>query len=140
MTAEAGVPLPDTSYAEFAPYWAATREGSLMVQCCSECGEFRWPPRPACAQCCAVGGDWREIARTAFLYSWTEIGHAASPAFAKAVPYTVVVVESSADSRIRFVGNLTQTGGVSLEVGMAMRAVFRKVDDLVTLVDWTPDA
>src|SRR5690606_1766912 len=34
------------------PFWRYMKEeGEMRLQCCSECGAFRYPPAPVCAEC-----------------------------------------------------------------------------------------
>jgi hypothetical protein len=133
---EVSRPLPDPAYTDFAPFWQGTQEGELRVPTCTTCGRRLWPPRMACPSCAGLHVDWNPIGNRGRLYSWTTIGRAMLPGFETEVPYTVVIVESDADPRVRFVGRL-EDGFEVPEIGAPLTATFVPIQD-VTLVYWRP--
>jgi uncharacterized OB-fold protein len=134
---QAGRPLPDPEYADFAPFWQGTARGELRVPACVRCGRRQWPPRMACPTCGGLDFAWSSIGDRGRLYSWTTIGRAMLPGFESEVPYTVVIVEAEADPRIRFVGRLDPAHELPA-IGDPLVAVFVPVEDVV-LVYWRPD-
>jgi uncharacterized OB-fold protein len=133
---EATRPLPDPDYVDFAPFWQGTQLGELRVPACTTCGRRVWPPRMACASCGGLHFQWTPIGNRGRLFSWTTIGRAMLAGFEADVPYTVVIVESEADPRIRFVGRLEPDFEVP-DIGAALVATFVPIGD-VTLVNWRP--
>jgi uncharacterized protein len=139
---QAGRPLPDPEYADFAPFWQGTARGELRVPACVRCGRRQWPPRMACPACGGLDFAWSSIGDRGRLYSWTTIGRAMLPGFESEVPYTVVIVAAEADPRIRFVGRLDPAHEPPAHelpgIGDPLVAVFVPVEDVV-LVYWRPD-
>jgi uncharacterized protein len=130
-------PLPDPDYADFAPFWAGTGRGELLVPACTRCDRNVWPPRMACPACAGLVFDWRPIGNRGQLFSWTTIGRAMLAGFESEVPYTVVIVEAAADPRVRFVGRLADGFDVPA-IGDPMVASFVP-DGEVALVHWQPE-
>ncbi|GAA2211643.1 Zn-ribbon domain-containing OB-fold protein [Nonomuraea monospora] len=73
-----------------APWWAAAREGRLLLQRCTECGHLQHYPRALCTSCGGGELGWRESAGFGVVDSFTEVHRAASPGMA--VPYVVARV------------------------------------------------
>ena len=46
-------PVPEVT-AALAPFFAAAREGRLVVQRCAGCAALRFPPREICSACLAT--------------------------------------------------------------------------------------
>lgn len=126
-------PLPDTSDAVVAPYWAGTRDGRLLVPRCAHCGYRLWPPEPVCPECLTEGFVWEEVPRRGTLWSFAVYERALDPAFAGDVPYVVALIEVAED--VRMYGILRGEPG-SFVIGAPMFAEFERVDDEVTFVRW----
>lgn len=43
------------------PMWDAMSSGKLVVQSCTECETFRYPPGPSCPHCLSAEFEWVEI-------------------------------------------------------------------------------
>lgn len=126
-------PLPDLTSPLTAPFWRATREGTLLVQKCGQCGYLRWPPGPVCNECHAPGGEWTPVSAAGVLYSYAEYHRALAPGFADDVPYAVGLIEL--DEGPRMYGMLTSLARTE-DVGRRVHAVFDTVTPEVTLVKW----
>jgi len=131
-------PLPDLEDPLHAPFWAAAGEGRLVVQRCAGCSQFRWPPRPRCAECGSYDFDWPAVSPRASLFSWIVVRQAFMPAFSEVVPYVVAIVELEAAGRVRMLGNLFGGDPEGLRPGLRLVARFDVVAPGVTLVNWTP--
>jgi uncharacterized OB-fold protein len=80
-------------------------QGELRGRCCTECGRYQWPPRPACAYCRSFEAEWVALPQTASLFTWTVVARTRLAGFTDRVPYAVGVLEY-ASLRIRLVGRL----------------------------------
>jgi uncharacterized OB-fold protein len=130
-------PLPDVTQSLTAPFWAAAREGRLVVQRCARCGYLRWVPGPLCNECQQSGGDWTELPPQGRLVTFAEYHRAFDKSFASDVPYAVGLIQLTAGPRMY--GKLTalvETG----DIGRPVHAVFEAVTPDVTLVRWELDA
>jgi uncharacterized protein len=115
-------------------FFAAAREGRLVVRRCNGCDAVLHLPRAYCAGCGSWDGRWQDAAGTATLHSWTVVEHQVHPAFP--VPYTIVLVELDEVPAVRMVGYLD--GAPDLVAGRPMRVRFDPVGDGVVVPGWEP--
>ncbi len=140
--------LPDVDDPIAAPFWAAAREGRLVIQACGDCGTLRTPPRSFCHLCASESVVWRQAKGTGRLWSWIVAHGPTIPAFAGLTPYPVVVVELDDGPGLRMVGNLVADHEASiasvppghLAIGMPVAVLFRAIDERVTLPLWCAPA
>ena len=52
------------------PFWEGTRIGELRLQCCSDCGHYRWTPQIACPRCWSESAEWRATSGKGDEYYW----------------------------------------------------------------------
>jgi uncharacterized OB-fold protein len=133
---ETARPLPDVTDPEFAFYWNSTKEERLVVQKCTNCGLFRWPPREICLACRSFEWEWSPADPVGELYSWTVVERASLTGIP--TPYVVAVVELRNPAGIRVLGNLVDVKDPSAEltIGCAVEAVFERVTPDVVLPQW----
>lgn len=127
-------PLPDPDDPDYAPFWQHAARSELAILRCSFCGVKRWPPRPACARCHSTAKDWVSVRGVGTIYSWTTIGRPMHPGFAQDVPYVVVIVELDDEPGIRLLGNLLDSSGEDLGIGLPVEVEF--VAGEMTLPQW----
>lgn len=119
-----------------APFWEWCRRHELRLQRCSDCGTFRFHPRPRCHACTSAAADWTPVAGTGTVASYTVLYPPVLPAFADRVPYNAVVVQL--DEGPFMVSNLLGVDNEDLEVGMRVAVTFVDVDDEYTLPQFLP--
>ncbi|MGH7820723.1 MAG: Zn-ribbon domain-containing OB-fold protein, partial [Candidatus Binatia bacterium] len=78
---------------ELRPFFAAAREGRLVVQRCPDCGALRFPPRPICSHCLGRRAEWTTVSGRGEIFSFNVMHQVYHPGFAGDVPYAVVLVE-----------------------------------------------
>ncbi|CAL8476961.1 Zn-ribbon domain-containing OB-fold protein [Caballeronia sp. S22] len=125
-------PLPRSDDLDNAPYWAAAREGRLVFQRCTRCGQFRFPAAPVCADCRSREAQWEEISGTWLIESLCRFHKAYWPSFADDVPYTVIQVRHA--SGVRMYSNPVDAHLEDARIGAKVEPAFEKVTDEVTLV------
>jgi uncharacterized protein len=113
------------------PYWAAAREGRLVVQQCADCGKIWHPPLPACPHCHGAALGWREVAGTGTIYTYTVVTHPTHVAFADKVPYVVAIVELSEGPRL--VTGIVGCDASEVRAGLPVQVRFTPVNDEITL-------
>lgn len=128
-------PLPVTNDPDTAGFWLAAQRGEVAVCVCANCGVVLHLPRAYCHVCRSWATEWKVVAPTARLVSWTVAEHQVHAAFP--VPYTFVLVELEDAPGVRLGGYIA--GRPALSVGMAMRPDFVRIPDEVTLVNWLPE-
>ena len=118
------------------PYWAAAREGRLVLQHCPGC-DRRWhPPLPRCPHCHHASPGWVDAAGTGSVYTYTVVTHPTHVALAGTVPYVVAIVEL--DEGPRVVTGITGCAPSDVRAGMPVRVRFEAVTDEVTLPYFEP--
>jgi uncharacterized protein len=122
------IPIPDELS---APYWRGAREGRLVLQRCSGCGEHQFYPRPFCLACRGSELEWVDATGRGRLHTFSVVHRTADRAFAGDVPYAFGVVEL--DEGPRLTVNVVDTPLESLRCDMPVRLVFTDVDDEIAL-------
>jgi uncharacterized protein len=73
------------------PMWDKLAEtGRLHLQCCSECGTWRYPPGPACQACLSPEAEWKPVSGGGELLSWVMFRKSYLPEYP--APYNVIAV------------------------------------------------
>jgi hypothetical protein len=114
-----------------APYWAAAREGRLVVQECQSCRQVWHPPLHRCPHCHCAALGWRPVSGAGTVYTYTVVRHPTHYAFADKIPYVLAIVELAEGPRLVTALEGAEPGEV--RVGQPVRAVFREVAEGVTL-------
>lgn len=115
------------------PFWAAARDGRLVVQRCTDCGTFRHLPHVLCAACQSAAYDWVESAGRGTVFTYTVVTHPVHAATAAVVPYNVVVVELDDCGGVLVPGNVVDRAPDELVVGMPVTVVFDRITDEITI-------
>jgi uncharacterized OB-fold protein len=130
MTDVVSRPIPEITE-ELRPFFAAAREGRLVVQRCIGCGRRRFPPRDICSECLGREAEWVGSSGRGHLVSFNVMHQVYHPGFAAEVPYAVVLVELKEGPRIT--SNLVGVPANEVRIGMPVKVVFEKLSDEVTL-------
>jgi uncharacterized OB-fold protein len=128
--------LPVTDDPDTGAFFAAAREGMLVVRQCQDCKSGIHPPIAHCPFCGSWNTAWQRASGKGRAYTWTTVQHQLHPAFP--TPYTVVAVQLDDIPRVRLIGHLP--GSPRLEAGMAMEVFFETDPDGITLPQWKPAA
>jgi len=126
------LPIP-TPFTE--PFWEGTRIGELRVQCCNDCGQWRWTPQQACPRCLSENTEWRATRGTGELYSYTVVRRSVDPSrFGE--PYVLAVVQL--DEGPYMLTNMVECELEDLQVGMRVSVRFERIDDEFTVYPFGP--
>jgi uncharacterized OB-fold protein len=120
MNASTGIPPGVTEETE--PFWAAAREGRLLVQRCSSCGAESFPPRGICRSCRSRETALAEITGRGQVYSYTVNYQRWLPDLD--VPYAVVLVDFPDHPGVRVAGRLRGCEPDQAAIGMAVDVGF----------------
>jgi hypothetical protein len=132
---EEGKPLPVLGDDLSRAYWEAAREGRLLIQRCSACGEHQFYPRGHCVHCSASGPEWVEAKGTGRLHTFSVVHRTATPGFQDDVPYVFGIVEL--DEGPRLTVNVVDTPHEELACDMPVRLVFVQATDEIVLPNVT---
>jgi uncharacterized protein len=126
------VPVPSALTETF---WAAAREGRLVVPRCSSCGLRFFVPEPACPGC--LSRDWRYEASSGrgTVYSVTVVHRAPGPGFE--TPFALAIVDL--DDGATLLTHVTGCEPAEVTVGMPVRVDFRPLTNEIALPYFVPD-
>jgi uncharacterized OB-fold protein len=120
VDASAGIPPAVTE--ETAPFWAAAREGRLVVERCASCGAESFPPRGICRSCRGREVGFAEVGGLGVVYSFTVNYQRWLPGLE--VPYAVVLVEFPGRPGVRVAGRLRGCPPEQAFIGLAVEVGF----------------
>lgn len=113
---------------EFEPFFAAAREGTLVVQRCGSCGTLRFPARSLCARCLSSTTEWIPVSGRGEVYSFFWMHQVYHPSFADDVPYAVAVVKLEEGPTMTT--NVLDCSRETLRIGLRVEVVFESRGDL----------
>jgi uncharacterized OB-fold protein len=137
MTDVVSKPIPEITE-DLRPFFAAAREGRLVVQRCTGCGRRRFPARDICSECLGRQSEWIASAGRGRLVSFNVMHQVYHPGFAAEVPYAVALVEL--DDGARMLTNVVECPLDRLRVGLAVEVTFERRSPDVTLPQFRPRA
>lgn len=115
------VPEPD-EVSRF--FWNGARKGQLLLQRCSRCSRFQYPPDVACVHCQATELAPAAVSGRGLLYSYTVVERAFHAGFAHALPYVVGLVELDEQAGLTMLTNIVDVSPEKLQVGMELEVTF----------------
>ncbi len=116
---EKPVPEPD-ELSRF--YWDAAAEGRLVVQRCSACRRYLFPPSVACPRCRTETLVPTPVSGRGRVHAFTVARQAFDPSFE--IPYVLALVELEEDPEVRILTNLVQSDPAAVRGGVAVEVVF----------------
>lgn len=126
-------PLPELDTLN-TPFWAGTKEGKFLLQCCAACGDTRFPPAPICPKCLSSDQTWKAASGRGTLESWVDFHRAYWDGFKGDLPYRVCLVRLEEGPIV--VSNLVDKTD-NLRMGQPVKLVYEAVTDTVTLPKFT---
>jgi uncharacterized OB-fold protein len=118
------------------PFWAACREGRLVLQRCDDCATFQHPPEIICHHCRSENLSWQEVARTGTVYTAVNVTHPVYPGTQDLLPYNVVLVEVDGTG-VRLFGNVLDASFDEIAIGAPVELAMDQVSEDVALPRWT---
>lgn len=101
-------------------FWDHAKKHEFVCQQCSDCREFRFPPRPMCPHCHSVEREIVELSGKGSVHSFVRPTHPKAVGFDTPPIAAVIDVEEG----FRFVSNLVEVEWEKIEVGMAVEVTF----------------
>ena len=107
------------------PYWDACNEDRLVLQFCTVCDRYQYPPQKACADCVGADGlTWREISGRGTVYSYGVVFDTPIATLREDQPFTVAVIDLDEAPGINMISHLPGTAAGDVAIGAAVRLVF----------------
>ena len=122
---------------ESEPYWAALRDGKLLLKLCANCGRHHSYPRPFCPHCWSDDVSWVEASGGAALYTHSTVYRNDLPPFGPQVPYIAAVVDL--DEGPRMMTRIVGCEADQLKIGMRLRVQTEPVTDDISMAVFVPD-
>ena len=72
------------------PFWESVEQRDLKLQCCAECGLWRYPAGPICAECNSEESTWERVSGRGTILSWVVFHKTYLPAYP--APHSVIAV------------------------------------------------
>lgn len=129
-TTARSLPVPDEDSQIF---WEGCRRRRLLIQQCSACGAFRFPPSPLCQACLGTLAMWREDPGTGSVGTFcVYYDTLAGPAWATVLPYVVAVVHLDY-SQVYMVSRLQCADPQQVTIGQRVALDFEVIQDTIFL-------
>lgn len=130
-------PNPDTpvfdapiEYPDNAEFWAASREGRLLVRHCDDCGQPHWYPRTLCPFCMGKT-HWRASAGRGTIYSYSITRRGAGP-----TPYCIAYV--ALDEGVTMMTQIVDCDFETVRIGQRVELRFSPSDGGAPVATFTP--
>jgi uncharacterized OB-fold protein len=104
------------------PFWEGLRRGEVRLQRCEACRAWVFYPRSNCPECLSPRLDWKTVAGTGWLHTFTIARLPTAPFFADEIPQLLAVVEL--DEGVRIPSTLVGIAQDAIEIGMRLVPVF----------------
>lgn len=126
-------PRPSTNQ-DNEHFFAAAREGKLLIQRCEGCGRLQHPPSPVCPGCGSFERGLVEPSGRGRVHSFVVNHHPQVAGFS----YPLVVALVELEEGVRIVTNLVGVDPADVRVDMAVDVELVAVDDELTLPMFRP--
>jgi uncharacterized OB-fold protein len=122
-------PLPSADDVS-KPFWDGIKAGKLLVQRCSSCQRFQFPPKAVCASCHSTDLPFQEMTGRGTVYSFTEtVSGARHPYFQSISPYLVGLVQLDEQEGLVLASNFPGARYDDLRIGAPVEVEFQEVSD-----------
>lgn len=113
------------------PFWAAAREGKLVLQHCGGCGKPRYPINHVCPHCLSGDFEWKAVSGKGTVYSSIVFHQIYNQSFKGDVPYNVSLIQLEEGPRM--FSNVIGAPPSAVKVGDQVRVVFDAVTPEVSI-------
>jgi uncharacterized OB-fold protein len=112
-------------------FWTGGAVQELRIYFCSSCSRLFHPPAPLCPRCAGFDVYAKVVSGAGRILTFTINYQAWVPGLQ--TPYVVAIVELDEDTDIRFVSNVIGIRVEEVYIGMPVRAVYERHEDV-----WLP--
>lgn len=102
-------------------FFEAAKEGRLVIQRCTSCGEHQFYPRKLCTKCGAPKVEWVDASGRGTVHTFTVI-HRGIPGWVDDGPYVAAVIDL--EEGVRMTSNVVECSPEEVSIGMAVEATF----------------
>lgn len=130
-------PLPEITD-QTRPFWAAAKQGKLLLQTCARCGATHFRPAPWCIECGCRDIPWTEAKTTGTVYTFTISRVVAMnlPGWQKDLPILMCLIDL--DDGARLYGQVTDCSPDDIRIGMRVEAWFEDIGPEAAIPKFRP--
>ncbi len=129
------LPFPNSDTKEF---WDGAKRHELLLQKCSQCSNYRYPPSSICPNCFSLDFKWERASGKGEVYSFTIVRIPLRPDWAPDVPYALATIKLH--EGVRMVSSVIGCKPEDVKIGMKVQVVFDDVTEQFTLPKFKPAA
>lgn len=100
-------------------YWAAARDGVLLLKKCTACGETHFYPRAICPHCLSGNTEWFTASGKGRIYTYSVMRRVSAP-------YAIAYV--TLDEGVTMMTNIVDCDFDQLSIGQEVEVTFRKTE------------
>jgi len=127
------IPIPSAT-TEF--FWDGCKQHQLLLQQCTSCSAFRFPPSPICPECLSTGSKIEEVSGQGTVHTFGVYHRLYHPGFKEEIPYVVGIIEL--DEGPRLLSNVIDSDPKDVYCGMPVHDVFEEITEDSTLYKFAP--
>ncbi len=116
---ERTIPAP-VAYPDNEAFWAAAREGRLLIKRCTACEKVHWYPRALCPFCGSERTQWTQSKGRGTVYS-VSVTRRVGP-----VPYAIAYV--TLDEGVTMMTNIVDCDLDAVRIGDKVELIFKPTD------------
>jgi uncharacterized protein len=109
-------------------FWTGGAVGELRILRCQDCRHWIHPPAASCSRCGGTHIAAETTSGTGSVFTFTVNHHPFSPTVP--VPYIIAIVELDDEPGLRFTTNIVHCEPEDVTIGMAVRVLFERHDDV----------
>lgn len=115
-------PIPD---ALDKPFYDACNEERLVIQYCTNCLRYQFPPRPACARCGNNASvEWRQLSGRGRIISRVVVHDSPTSALISEQPFNVAAIALDEEPEVIMLSHLPGTPVDKVPIGAAVEVIF----------------
>ncbi len=124
-------PTPETEV-----YWEGCRKHELLLQRCTQCGEFQFYPRIICTNCASEDLEWVKGSGRGRVLTFAIVRRAVSEAYAADVPYVVALIQL--DEGPTMMSNVVQCDPETVKIGSPVQVIFEDWSEEISVPQFRP--
>ena len=101
---------------ETEEFWAAAKDGKLLLKKCNACGKTHYYPRAICPSCLSGDTEWYEASGKGTIYTYSVMRRAK-------IPYVIAYVTLA--EGVTMMTNIVECDFDALEIGQEVEVTFR---------------
>ncbi len=119
-------PDPPADAGVFQPFWDAAAKDRLTLPVCQSCGRAVWYPAPRCPACASDRVEWKTLAGTGTLFTYTIVHRSFFSDVRITNPFVVGLVELEGAPGARLVAYVDADPDL-VKVGIPLRVRFQDI-------------